>query len=268
MIDYPNIDPVLLSIGPIKIRWYGIAYVIGILGGYSYIKYILNKYYPLHTINKDHISNGLTWLIIGIIIGGRLGHVIFYDIEYYINYPVQIVNTLQGGMSFHGGLIGVIVSAYFYSKKSKISLLKFFDCLAIATPIGLFFGRIANFINGELYGRVTSLPWGMVFPNGGPFPRHPSQIYEALLEGLSLFIILFIFAKNKALNVKGITSSIFLIMYGIFRFLVEFVREQESYVDYFYWGTTLGQWLTVPFIVIGFIMLYKSINRVKEEKNG
>jgi phosphatidylglycerol:prolipoprotein diacylglycerol transferase len=264
MVEYPFIDPVVLSLGPLQIRWYGLAYVAGILGGYLYLKRVLTRFEPHYPLRPEHISEGLTWIIFGIVLGGRLGYVVFYDLSYYLHHPVQILNTLQGGMSFHGGLLGVIIATYAYTKKHALPLLGYFDCLALATPIGLGLGRLANFINGELYGTPTTLPWGVIFPEGGMIKRHPSQLYEALLEGALLFFVLFFFMKKGWLKTPGRISGVFMIGYGISRFLVECVRVPDATIGYFIGGTTWGQWLTLPMIFVGVALIIFSYKGQKK----
>ncbi len=254
-INFPNIDPVILNIyGPIAIRWYGVAYLAGILLG-------LYNLYQIALVTKLKISSKmkedlLSFLIIGIIIGGRLGYILFYGFDNYLADPLEIFKIWQGGMSFHGGLVGVIISSYLFCKKHQIQYLKFTDLLACSAPIGIFFGRIANFINGELYGRVTSSKLGMIFPGAGELPRHASQIYEALLEGLLLFMILNIRArKSNDLNEGGKLTGLFLMFYGIFRIIAECFREPDLHIGLIFQNITMGQILSLPMCLSGILIL-------------
>ncbi len=258
----PIVDPIIFQIGPLAIRWYSLAYVAGLIFAWLIIKYFnkQNKVFDEKKVGDDFFMYG----IFSIILGGRLGYVLFYNLPFYLKHPIDILKIWEGGMSFHGGLIGVIIGSYLFCKKHKINLLSFTDLLAVAIPIGLFFGRIANFINLELYGRVTTSKLGMVFPGAGDMPRHPSQLYEASLEGLLLFIILFSLAKfTNIKNRKGCLSGIFLIGYGISRFTVEFFREPDIQIGYIMKYFTLGQLLTIPIIIIGILLVVRSMNSKK-----
>ena len=256
-----NFDPVLIDFGFIEIRWYSIAYIFGILIGWIYSKKIIrttsyNKY-NFEQITNKQFDDFLIYLVIGIILGGRLGYVIFYNLEYYIQNLSEIFKLWQGGMSFHGGLIGVIIATLIFSKKTESNFFKFADIISCAAPIGIFLGRIANFINGELYGKITTLPWGIIFPNGGNLPRHPSQIYEAMLEGVVLFLIInYLALKKELLYRTGYISSIFLILYSILRIFSEIYREPDVHLglllNYFSMGTLLS---LLTFIIGLFIIL-------------
>ncbi len=229
LITFPNINPVIFSIGPLDIRWYSIAYILGLILGMEYMKYLNNKY--KFELNNSLINNFFLWAALGIILGGRLGYIIFYNPSYYLNETTEIIKVWKGGMSFHGGLIGMIISLIMFSHKNKIKLFVLSDLVACAAPIGIFLGRIANFINGELVGRATQSKLGMIFPHIDNEPRHPSQIYEALLEGFMLFIILFLLTNIKSIKKKqGCLSAFFLIFYSIFRFVCEFFREPDSHI--------------------------------------
>ena len=253
MLTYPDINPVAFGLGPLQIRWYGISYVSGILLAW-WILYWRAKKYDSFGWNSDQVADLIFYGTIGIIIGGRLGSVIFYNLNYYVAYPLNILKIWQGGMSFHGGLLGVLLAVWFYSRKIDKGFFESTDFLAPVIPVGLFFGRIANFINGELWGKQTDLPWSMVFPHVDQLPRHPSQIYECLLEGALLFIILW-FYSAKSKPVMAI-SGLFLLAYGALRFLVEFYREPDSHIGYlaFDW-LTMGQVLSLPMIIIGIILM-------------
>ncbi len=250
-LDFPQIDPVALSIGPLDIRWYALAYLAGFVGGWRYGLYMAGLNAPQRP-NRDDIDDFMPWGILGVIIGGRLGYVLFYQLELYLAAPLDIFKVWQGGMSFHGGVIGVIATLFLFSAIRRISMLRLADIFCTAAPIGIFFGRVANFINGELYGRVTNAPWGMVFPGAGPDPRHPSQIYEAGLEGLLLGGILYILLHKKTVREKpGLLTGVFLAGYGISRFIVEFVREPDFYLGLYFDAVSMGQILSLPMIALG-----------------
>ena len=254
----PYIDPVLISLGPIQIRWYSLAYIFGIIATILWLKYI-NKNQNL--LSKKAYDNWISWAVLSIIIGGRLGYVLFYNSSYYFNNPLEILAFWHGGMSFHGGLIGVIIGMFLFCKKYQINYLKFMDIIAIIAPIGLFFGRIANFINMELYGRFTESKFGIIFPGGGNYPRHPSQLYEAFFEGILLFIILFFcYKKTKLINDHGKISAIFLIFYGSARFGVEFFREPDHHLGFIMQNFTMGQFLCLPLIALGCYLLFLKKN--------
>ena len=229
---------------------------MGILLAWYYVKY-LNKLNNPDAIKPKLIDDLITYIIIGIIIGGRLGYVLFYDLAYNLKEPTNILRTWEGGMSYHGGLLGVITAAFIYCKLYKIPFFKLMDLLACATPIGLFLGRIANFINGELWGRPTDAPWGVIFP-GQIEPRHPSQLYEAFFEGLILFLILF-FLYNKIRRFNGMASGLFLLLYALFRGLVENYREPDSQIGFIFTNFTMGQLLSAPMVIIGIVIIFYSI---------
>lgn len=254
-INHLNIDPIAFEIGPLVIRWYALAYLAGFLIGWRYCLRIATK--KGGRPNKDDIDDFLTLAVIGVIIGGRLGYVCFYQPSYFLSEPLEALKIWNGGMSFHGGVLGVIGAMFLFAKKNKINLLKLSDYICAAAPIGLFFGRVANFINGELYGTVTGTTKGVVFPNAGIAPRHPSQLYEAFLEGIVLFILLWLLVRSP--NVKtGTVSAVFLLGYGVFRMLVEFVREPDEYLGLIGGYISMGQILCIPMIAIGLIMLFVS----------
>lgn len=250
-IVFPDIDPVLLDIGPLAIRWYSLAYLFGILLGWAYIQYT-NKKYSKSYISQPQMDSIPLWIVLSIILGGRIGYVLFYNASYYLSNISEIIKVWHGGMSFHGGLVGVIVGMYIFSKLHKLKYLKLMDLLAIATPIGLFLGRIANFINAELWGKRTGWEYGVIFPNDN-FARHPSQLYEAFLEGFVLFFILFFVVKLGGLKRAGLCSGLFLLFYGSFRIVVEFFREPDIQLGYLYdtdW-LTMGMLLCIPMILLG-----------------
>ncbi len=249
IMPFPDIDPIAFSIGVLHIRWYGIAYVAGILLGWLYSRHLIQKY--SHHITATHLDDFIVWATLGIIIGGRLGEVVFYNFDYYWNHPLEILQIWHPGMSFHGGLLGVVVVTIAFCWKHKIPLLGFADILACAAPIGLFFGRIANFINGELFGRITDVPWGVIFPYGGNVPRHPSQLYEALLEGFVLFSVLCLLEKRTSLRQKvpGFLFAVFLMGYACARIFVEFFRQPDVGISIA--GYTPGQVLSFPLLLVG-----------------
>ena len=250
MLEFPNINPVAIDLGIIQIRWYAISYIAGILFSWSLILNII-KFKNLKIDNKV-ISELISNSMIGIIIGGRLGYVIFYNPDYYLNNLLEIFKLWNGGMSFHGGFIGVVFAVIYSSKISKTAILILADLIAIVAPIGIFFGRLANFINGELYGRITNHSFGMIFPNAGNSPRHPSQLYEAFFEGFLLFIIMLLFIKfTNILNKKGLITALFLSCYGSFRFMIEFFREPDSNIGLLYFNFSMGQLLSLPMIIVG-----------------
>ncbi len=247
-----NFDPVAIQIFSIEIRWYSLAYIFGILIGWLYCKKILIKDKNISKLFDDLIS----YLIIGIILGGRLGYVIFYNLEYFSSNPIEILMIWQGGMSFHGGLLGVLASTIIYAKKHNVNKFIFLDLIAGSAPIGIFLGRIANFVNSELYGRETNILWSVIFTKIDNITRHPSQIYEALLEGVILFFILFFFIKKNYLLKPGLISSLFLIFYSLFRFLVEFFRVPDEQVGLIYLNLTIGQIISLIFLSFGFYLFF------------
>ena len=246
-----NFDPVAFQIFSIEIKWYSLAYIFGILFGWIYCKKILIKDQRILNLFDDLI----TYLIIGIIVGGRLGYVIFYNFDYYLKNFLEIIMIWKGGMSFHGGLIGVILTTIIFSKKHKINSYIFLDLIALVAPIGLFLGRIANFINSELYGRETDVFWSVKFVAIDNISRHPSQIYEAIFEGLILFFLLNHFSKKDGFNNPGLISSMFLIFYSFFRFILEFFRAPDYQIGYLIYQLTLGQFISIVFFSLG-ISLY------------
>ena len=264
-MNFPIIDPIAFTIGPLAIRWYSLSYIFGILMGLIYIQKIIINYKS--NIEKADVNDLLNYLILGMIIGGRLGYVIFYNIDFYIQNPIEIVKVWNGGMSFHGGMIGIIISIALYSYKQNKNFLDLTDIICLVSPIGILFGRIANFINAELYGKVTNHFFGIIFPNAGNLPRHPSQLYEAFLEGVLLFIILnilFFFTNLK--NITGSISSLFLIFYGVFRFIVEIFREPDSQIGYLFSYFSMGQLLSLPMIALG-ILLFTNLKTINAKKS-
>ena len=257
MLVFPDFNPVAVSLGPLAIRWYALAYLAGFLLGWRYCLSLAQK--NPHGLAPHLFDDYLTWAIIGVILGGRTGYVLFYNAAEYLAHPLEALQVWHGGMSFHGGMLGVIAAAWIFARKHKISFFAFTDILACVTPIGLGLGRLANFVNGELYGRATDLPWGVVFPRGGPLPRHPSQIYEAILEGLVLFLVLFFFSRVKTFRERtGFLSGVFLFGYGLFRFSVEFVREPDQQLGFLFAGATMGQLLCLPMMLFGAYLILRS----------
>ena len=246
-----NFDPVAFQILSFEIRWYSLAYITGILIGWILAKKIFIKNLEINKKFDDYIM----YLIIGIIIGGRLGYILIYNFDYYIHNLRDIFKIWEGGMSFHGGLIGIIFASIIFAKNNNQNSFLYMDIVALVAPIGIFFGRIANFINSELYGTVTNLPWAVTFIKVDNFPRHPSQLYEALLEGVFLFLIL-IYFRNKFLNKPGVISGLFLIFYSIFRFFVEFYRVPDEQLGYIFLNFTMGQVVSLIFMLSGILLFY------------
>ena len=255
---FPDIDPVIFHLGstPFKVTWYSLSYVASILIAWKYIQY-LNKV-TNSTIKEKFIDDLVTYIILGIVVGGRLGYVLFYDLEKNLANPLNIIRTWEGGMSFHGGLLGVIITSFIYCKMHKVSFLKIADFICCAAPIGLFFGRIANFINAELYGRYTEVPWGVIFP-GQNHPRHPSQLYESFSEGLLIFTILFVLYRyTKIKNYSGMISGLFLLLYALFRGIIENYRQPDEHLGFIISNYTMGQLLSLPMVISGFILIFYS----------
>ncbi len=248
-----NFDPVAFQIFSIEIRWYSLSYIIGILMGWILGKRIFISDEKLREKFDDYI----TYVIIGVILGGRLGYVLFYNLEYYFYKPIDIFKIWQGGMSFHGGLLGVILVSIFFAKKYNQNPFQYLDVVSIVAPIGIFFGRIANFINSELYGVETHLPWGVIFLKIDDSYRHPTQIYEAVLEGVILFIILIFFKNKGVMKIPGLISGIFLFFYSIFRFSIEFLRVPDEQLGYLFLNLTMGQYLSLLFLFVGSYLIIK-----------
>ena len=253
--SFPQIDPVAFAIGPLAIRWYALSYMAGLIGGWQILRHLAKA--PTSPVSQEQLDNLLNYILFGVIIGGRLGYVLFYKPLDYLADPFSILKVWEGGMSFHGGFIGVVLAVLLFARAHKIPLWALSDRVALVAPLGLFFGRLANFINGELYGRVTSHPVGMVFPSGGPLPRHPSQLYEAGLEGLALGLIMIMLWRMKIAQARpGILVATFLMGYGLSRFIIEFAREPDSHIglyDFGLWQASQGQLLSLPMVAIGFI---------------
>ncbi|MFN7113364.1 MAG: prolipoprotein diacylglyceryl transferase [Alphaproteobacteria bacterium] len=254
-LPFPEIDPVALSLGPILIRWYALAYLAGFMGGWFYGGWLAEHDRDRRPSRED-IDNILPWMVLGVILGGRIGYVLFYNFPEYAAHPMSIFKVWEGGMSFHGGLAGVVIVILAFCRHYKINPLAMGDIVATAAPIGLFFGRIANFVNGELFGRITDVPWAVNFPAGGGLPRHPSQLYEAFLEGLLLFVILFLMSRNARIRrMHGVLFGTLLVGYGTARFLVEFVREPDPQLGLFLEYFSMGQFLCLPMIAAGVLVI-------------
>lgn len=257
-MTFPAIDPVIFSLGPLQVRWYGLMYVLGFAASYYLVRrqIIDNNYTKL----GEQFENLNLVLILSVILGGRLGYVLFYNIHYYTENPLHILATWEGGMSFHGACLTLIVTGWLFCRSKNLSFWKTADMYVVTIPIGLGLGRIGNFINGELFGRTTDLPWGVIFPGGGPTPRHPSQLYEALLEGVVLFLLLWIFrTKTSSKSTTwphGTMLALFLAGYGVFRFIIEFFREPDPQIGFLLGHFTMGQFLSSLMIMAGFVLWF------------
>lgn len=268
ILPFPDIDPVAISIGPVAIHWYGLAYVAGILLGWTYARRLVAT--PglwrdgAAPATREQLDDFLLWAALGIVLGGRIGYLLFYDLDRLIANPAHAIEIWNGGMSFHGGLIGTTVAMVLFARRRGIALWSLFDIVAAVVPIGLLFGRIANFINGELWGRLSSAPWAFVFPTGGPFARHPSQLYEAALEGLVLLIVLaLIIYRGGALKRPGLVAGLFVVLYALSRMFVEFFREPDAQLGYLYGGwLTMGMVLCVPMVIIGLWAIFRARSAV------
>lgn len=252
MIPYPQINPTIIKIGFLEIRWYGLLYIVSFILGYIFLK----KLFAMKNIKitKDKYDSFLFYIMIGVIVGGRLGYILFYNLSYYITNPLHILTVWEGGMSFHGGAIAVVIMGFVFCHKYNYKFYQLADPVMPMAAIGLFLGRIGNFINAELYGRVTNLPWGMIFPGSDDgLPRHPSQLYEAFFEGLVLFLITYLILKK--IKKQGLVFWIWIALYGVFRFLIEFVREPDAHLGYIFWFFTMGQILCAIMIITSIIAI-------------
>jgi phosphatidylglycerol---prolipoprotein diacylglyceryl transferase len=264
VIPYPAINPILISIGPFAVRWYALAYIVGIIVGWFYARAIIVSQRlwggpaPFTVLDFDDF---VIWITLGIILGGRAGYVLFYNFPYFAAHPIEIVQLWNGGMSFHGGVLGCIVAIVAFALHRHIAILSLADVTAAVAPIGLFLGRIANFINGELWGRPADVPWAMVFPNGGPIPRHPSQLYEAALEGVVLFIVLGLLVRAGALKRPGVVTGCFALGYGVARIICEFFREPDAQLGFLWGGLTMGMLLCIPLMLAGVAVLAAAFKR-------
>ncbi len=264
VIPFPAFDPVLVHLGPFAIRWYALAYIVGILLGWVYARALVRaetlwggnaskNSAPLTVLDFDDF---VVWVTLGIILGGRIGYVLFYNLGHFAAHPLEIVQLWNGGMSFHGGFTGCVLAVVLFAKKRGLPILSLGDITCAVGPVGIFLGRIANFINGELWGRPADVPWAMVFPNGGPLPRHPSQLYEAALEGLVLLAVLFVLMRAGALKRPGLIIGSFAVVYAIARSICEFFREPDAQLGFLWGGATMGQLLSIPLFLagVGFIV--------------
>ncbi len=265
-IPFPNLNPVAVTLGPLQIHWYALAYLAGFILGWRYILHLIGldekREDGVRRVTRTEIDDFLSWSILGVILGGRIGYILFYQFDAYSQDPMEIFKVWHGGMSFHGGALGVIIAMILFSMKRKLPVLRLTDLVCCAVPIGLFFGRLANFVNGELFGRVTDVSWGIVFPNGGPLPRHPSQLYEAFLEGLELFTIMMVMAHKFTIReMPGILSGVFLLGYGISRIIVEHFREPDEQLGYLFNMVTMGQTLSAPMIFFGTFLIIRALHK-------
>ncbi len=258
MLTAPDIDPIAIQFGPVAIHWYGVMYIIGFVGGWWLG--VLRAGRPGSGWQKPEVADLLVYVALGIILGGRLGYVVFYNFSHYLTHPLEIFQIWKGGMSFHGGLLGVLVAMWLYARKTQRRWLAVTDFIAPLVPVGLGAGRVGNFVNHELWGRVTDVPWGMIFRNAGIQPRHPSQLYEFALEGVVLLVVLWFYSARP--RPTGSVSGLFLLLYGVFRFAVEFVREPDAHLGYvaFEW-LTRGHVLTLPMIVLGGWLIWRAHNK-------
>jgi phosphatidylglycerol---prolipoprotein diacylglyceryl transferase len=264
VIPFPTFDPVMVRLGPLAIRWYALAYIVGILAGWIYARRIIrNEGYwggpaPMTTLDYDDF---VLWVTLGIILGGRIGYVLFYNAGYFATHPEEIVELWHGGMSFHGGFLGCVTAVILFARHRGLPALPLGDVTCAAGPIGLFLGRIANFINGELWGRPSDVPWAMVFPNAGPLPRHPSQLYEASLEGVVLFAVLFMLVRAGALKRPGTIIGAFALGYGMIRVFCELFREPDAQLGFLWQSLTMGMVLSVPLMLVGIAFIVAAQRR-------
>ena len=253
VLPFPNFDPVLVHIGPLSIRWYALAYITSLVVGWWGVRRLARRSPAVAT--HTQVDDFLTWATLGVVLGGRFGYILFYQPGFYFSHPLNMLQVWNGGMSFHGGMLGVVVALVIFCRRNGISLLGFADRLAIVSPMGLGLGRCANFINGELWGRAASpnLPWAMIFPNDpDQIPRHPSQLYEALMEGLVLFLVVFLLSRRHAIRARfGLLTGVFLMGYGAARIIGEFFRQPDPFLGFLWAGATMGQLLCIPMILVG-----------------
>ena len=271
VLPFPAVNPVLISIGPFAVRWYALAYIVGIIAGWFYARRIIASQQlwggpaPLTVVDFDDF---VVWITLGIILGGRAGYVLFYNFPHFASHPLEIFQLWNGGMSFHGGFVGCVIAIVGFALYRGIPMLSLGDVTAAVTPIGLFLGRLANFINGELWGRPTDAPWAMVFPNGGAIPRHPSQLYEAALEGVVLFIVLNVLVRAGALKRPGVVTGAFALGYGVARILCELFREPDAQLGFLWRGLTMGMVLCIPLMLVGIALLTFALSREPMPKDG
>jgi len=257
VLHHPNFDPVAFSLGPLAVRWYGLMYLAGFAGGFWLGTQRIAR--GLAPITRPQFDDLLFHIVLGVILGGRLGYVLFYKPAYYFAHPLEVIAIWHGGMSFHGGFLGVLLAVGFFAWRQRVNWWDLMDYVAPLVPVGLAAGRFANFINGELWGRVTDLPWGMVFRGAGDLPRHPSQLYEMALEGFALFALLWWFSSRPRPRMQ--VSALFLVGYGTARFAGEFAREPDAFLGFLTFGMTMGQWLSLPMVVAGLVVFWWSGRR-------
>jgi phosphatidylglycerol:prolipoprotein diacylglycerol transferase len=263
-LPFPDFDPVLISIGPLAIRWYALAYIFGILLGWLYARMLIRNaglWGGKAPMKVEDFDDYVVWVTLGIILGGRIGYVLFYNPAHFAAHPAEILQLWSGGMSFHGGFAGCVAAVVLFARRRGISILSLGDLTCAAGPIGLFLGRLANFINGELWGRPGDVPWAFVFPNAGPLPRHPSQLYEAALEGLLLFVILAIAVRAGALKRPGLVVGLFAIVYALARSFCEFFREPDPQLGFLWGGLTMGMLLSIPLFLAGVAFVVNAMRR-------
>ena len=261
MLAYPNISPVALSLGPVQVHWYGLMYLFAFLAGWGLARWRASR--PAWIAagwNGQKVDDLLTWIMLGVVAGGRLGYVLFYGQETYLRHPLQIFAVWHGGMSFHGGIAGVILALWYFSRKIKYPFLGLTDLVVLYAPIGIFLGRLANFVNDELWGRPADVPWAVKFPNGGYVPRHPSQLYEALTEGLLMFLILNWLWRYKSVRSRtGTVSAVFAVLYAVFRMSMEQFRQPDAQLGFFFGHVTMGQMLSLPLLIAGLAVLWAKL---------
>jgi phosphatidylglycerol:prolipoprotein diacylglycerol transferase len=273
LIKFPVFDPIAIAIGPIAIRWYALAYIGGIVLGWLYARALIKNERlwsgpaPISLLQMDDF---ILWVTLGIIVGGRTGYVLFYNLPFFIEHPAEIFELWKGGMSFHGGFMGCVVAVMWFARKNRIPILSLGDITTAVGPIGLFLGRIANFINSELWGRAAdpSLPWAMIFPNGGPLPRHPSQLYEAGMEGILLFTILAVMVRSGALKRPGLILGSFITLYALARIAGEHFREPDPQLGFLWGGLTMGTLLSLPMVIAGIILIVRAWRREQSNRAG
>ena len=271
VLPFPAINPVLISIGPFAIRWYALAYIVGIIAGWLYARAIISAqklWGDPAPITVAEFDDFIIWITLGIILGGRVGYVLFYNLPHFVAHPLEVFELWNGGMSFHGGFLGCVIATVVFALRRGLPILSLGDVTTAVAPIGLFLGRIANFINGELWGRPTDVPWAMIFPSGGPVPRHPSQLYEAALEGLVLLAALGVIVRLGALKRPGLVTGAFAVGYGIARTVCEFFREPDAQLGFLWGGLTMGMLLCIPLIAAGLGVIAFALTRQPIAKNG
>jgi phosphatidylglycerol:prolipoprotein diacylglycerol transferase len=265
-LPFPAIDPVLIQIGPFALRWYALAYIVGILAGWLYARLLIRREHlwggkaPLTVADFDDF---ILWVTLGVILGGRIGYVLFYNPAHFAQHPLEALQLWKGGMSFHGGFLGCVLAVILFARRRGISILSLGDLTCAVAPIGLFLGRIANFINGELWGRPTDVAWAVVFPGGGLVPRHPSQLYEAALEGLLLLVVLALAIRAGALKRPGLILGAFMLGYGVFRSFAELFREPDPQLGFLWGGLTMGMLLSIPLILVGALLIWNAMRRAE-----